>query len=63
MTSRDRNRIALQADLLGAAVLGVGNIVVMGGDREAQPEAPRRPPGRRRPESQGGRERIGLIRP
>lgn len=32
VTSRDRNRIALQADLLGAAVLGVSNIVVMGGD-------------------------------
>lgn len=32
VTSRDRNRIALQADLLGAAVLGVNNIVAMGGD-------------------------------
>ncbi len=32
VTSRDRNRIALQADLLGAAVLGISNIVVMGGD-------------------------------
>ena len=32
MTSRDRNRIALQGDLLGAATLGVSNIVFMGGD-------------------------------
>src|SRR5450432_2760079 len=32
MTARDRNRIALQADLLGAAALGVHNFVFMGGD-------------------------------
>ena len=32
MTARDRNRIALQADMLAAAVLGVTNIVFMGGD-------------------------------
>ena len=32
MTARDRNRIAIQADLLGAAALGVHNFVVMGGD-------------------------------
>ena len=32
MTSRDRNRIALQGDLLGAAALGVPNVVFMGGD-------------------------------
>jgi len=32
MTARDRNRIAIQADLLGAAVLGVRNFVFMGGD-------------------------------
>ncbi|MBS0579288.1 MAG: methylenetetrahydrofolate reductase [Proteobacteria bacterium] len=32
MTSRDRNRIAIQADLLGAAVLGIRNFVFMGGD-------------------------------
>ncbi|HEV8057908.1 MAG TPA: methylenetetrahydrofolate reductase, partial [Actinomycetota bacterium] len=29
---RDRNRLALQADLLGAAALGVRNIVCMTGD-------------------------------
>jgi len=32
VTARDRNRIAIQADLLGAAVLGVGNLVFMRGD-------------------------------
>jgi 5,10-methylenetetrahydrofolate reductase len=32
MTSRDKNRIALQGDLLGAAALGVPNVVFMGGD-------------------------------
>jgi methylenetetrahydrofolate reductase (NADPH) len=32
ITSRDRNRIAIQADLLGAALLGIENILFMGGD-------------------------------
>lgn len=32
MTSRDKNRIALQGDLLGAAALGIDNVVFMGGD-------------------------------
>ena len=32
ITTRDRNRIALQADLLGADALGVHNVVFMGGD-------------------------------
>jgi methylenetetrahydrofolate reductase (NADPH) len=31
-TARDRNRIALQADLLGAAALGVENVLFMAGD-------------------------------
>ncbi len=31
-TARDRNRIALQSDLLGAAVLGVRNVLFMRGD-------------------------------
>jgi methylenetetrahydrofolate reductase (NADPH) len=31
-TARDRNRIALQSDILGAAALGVGNVVFMAGD-------------------------------
>jgi methylenetetrahydrofolate reductase (NADPH) len=32
MTCRDRNRLALQSDLLGAAVLGVENVLLLGGD-------------------------------
>ena len=32
MTCRDRNRIALQADLLGAAAFGIRNLLVLGGD-------------------------------
>ena len=33
MTCRDRNRIALQSDLIGAAALGVTSVLVMRGDR------------------------------
>ena len=32
VTTRDRNRIAIQSDLLGAAALGIENVVFMGGD-------------------------------
>jgi 5,10-methylenetetrahydrofolate reductase len=32
ITARDRNRIAVQADLLGATALGIGNFVFMTGD-------------------------------
>jgi 5,10-methylenetetrahydrofolate reductase len=32
ITARDRNRIAIQADVLGAAALGIGNFVFMRGD-------------------------------
>src|SRR5260370_37100830 len=32
MTCRDRNRIALQSDLLAASALGIRNILVMTGD-------------------------------
>src|SRR5204862_485454 len=32
ITCRDRNRIALQADLLGAAALGIRNILALRGD-------------------------------
>ena len=42
MTARDRNRIAIQADLLAAAALGVANVVLMTGDdptRGDHPEA------------------------
>lgn len=39
---RDRNRIALQSDILGAAALGVGNVLCLSGDHQSfgnQPEA------------------------
>jgi methylenetetrahydrofolate reductase (NADPH) len=42
LTCRDRNRIALQGDLLGAATLGISNILALGGDDPKagdQPEA------------------------
>ena len=42
MTCRDRNRLALQGDLLGAAALGIHNILVLAGDAPKlgdQPEA------------------------
>ncbi len=42
MTARDRNRIAIQADLLGASLLGIGNFLFMTGDdpkKGDQPEA------------------------
>ena len=45
VTSRDRNRIAIQSDLLGAAALGLKNFVFMGGDS---------PAGRRSPRGQAG---------
>jgi len=32
MTCRDRNRLALQSDLLGAAALGINNLLVLRGD-------------------------------
>src|SRR3979490_384741 len=32
ITARDRNRIAIQADLLGGCLLGIGNFVFMTGD-------------------------------
>lgn len=42
VTARDRNRIAIQADLLGASLLGIGNFLFMTGDDPKngdQPEA------------------------
>src|SRR5438094_10515357 len=32
MTCRDRNRLALQGDLLGAAALGIRNVLILAGD-------------------------------
>ena len=40
MTCRDRNRIALQGDLLGAAALGIRNVLVLGGDEPMAGDQP-----------------------
>ena len=40
ITSRDRNRIAIQSDMLGAAALGLRNFVFMGGDSTAGGDHP-----------------------
>ena len=34
MVVRDRNRIALQSDILGAAALGIGNVLCLSGDHQ-----------------------------
>lgn len=34
MTCRDRNRIALQSDILGAAAWGIGNVLCLSGDHQ-----------------------------
>ena len=42
MTCRDRNRIAMQSDLLGAAAMGINNLLCLTGDHQKfgdQPEA------------------------
>ena len=44
VTSRDRNRIAIQSDLLGAAALGLRNFVFMGGDSTAGGDHPEAKP-------------------
>ena len=35
MVVRDRNRIALQSDILGAAALGIGNVLCLSGDHQS----------------------------
>jgi 5,10-methylenetetrahydrofolate reductase len=40
ITARDRNRIAIQADLLGGALLGLHNFVFMAGDSPARGDHP-----------------------
>lgn len=40
ITARDRNRIAIQADVLGAAALGVRNFMIMGGDQPSAGDQP-----------------------
>jgi methylenetetrahydrofolate reductase (NADPH) len=44
MTCRDRNRIALQADLLGAMALGIRNVLVLGGDDPKSGDQPETKP-------------------
>jgi 5,10-methylenetetrahydrofolate reductase len=41
LTCRDRNRLALQSDLLGAAALGIRNLLVLRGDDPARSIRPR----------------------
>ena len=40
MTCRDRNRLALQGDILGAAALGIHNILVLAGDNPTAGDQP-----------------------
>ncbi len=40
MTCRDRNRLALQADMLGAMALGIANLLVLGGDDPSAGDQP-----------------------
>lgn len=40
LTCRDRNRLALQSELLGAAYLGITNLLVMSGDYPAKGDHP-----------------------
>lgn len=40
VTCRDRNRIAIQGDLLGAAAFGISNVLVLGGDDVAAGDEP-----------------------
>jgi len=44
VSCRDRNRLALQSDLLGAAALGVGNLVVATGDYSSMGDHPQTKP-------------------
>jgi methylenetetrahydrofolate reductase (NADPH) len=44
ITARDRNRIAIQADILGAAALGVRNFVFMAGDPPQNGDHPQAKP-------------------
>src|ERR1043166_6622255 len=44
MTCRDRNRLALQADLLGAAALGIRNLLILRGDDPSAGDQPHAKP-------------------
>jgi 5,10-methylenetetrahydrofolate reductase len=40
LVTRDRNRIALQSDVLGAAALGFGNVLCVSGDHQSLGRCP-----------------------
>lgn len=44
ITCRDRNRLALQSDLLGAAVLGIQNVLALTGDHPSAGDCPEAKP-------------------
>ncbi len=44
LTCRDRNRLALQSDLIGAAVLGIKNVLALTGDHPSSGDAPEAKP-------------------
>jgi len=44
MTCRDRNRLALEADILGAMALGIRNVLVLGGDDPRKGDQPETKP-------------------
>lgn len=44
LTCRDRNRIALQSDLLGAAALGIENVLILSGDHPKHGDHPEAKP-------------------
>jgi methylenetetrahydrofolate reductase (NADPH) len=44
ITCRDRNRLALQGDLLGAMALGIGNVLVLSGDDPKSGDQPETKP-------------------
>lgn len=44
MTCRDRNRLAIQSDLLGAAAFGIGNVLALAGDPLTAGESPEATP-------------------
>ena len=44
LTCRDRNRIALQSELLAAAAMGIPNVLLMTGDHPRQGDHPQAKP-------------------
>ncbi len=44
MTCRDRNRLALESDLMGAVALGIGNVLILTGDDPKEGDQPEAKP-------------------